>query len=112
MSAPTTSTAAGALEPAERLLRERVLKAILCISIVDLLLLLPLIYGLVAGVDSLSPIFGPLHGTGFLIELGLIGWGAINGWWGWWYPAVTLITTGPPGAILGHPKAKREALGA
>lgn len=112
MSAPTTAASPGALDPAERLLRERVLKAILWISIVDLLLFLPLVYGLAAGDDSFSPIFGPLHGTGFIIEIGLVGWGALQGWWGWWYPAITLITTGPPGALIGHRKAKRDALGA
>ena len=29
---------------------------------------------------------------------------------GWWYPAVTLVTGGPPGALLGHNRAKRQAL--
>ena len=45
------------------------------------------------------------------IEVGLTAWGSINKWWGWWYPIVTIITTGPPGALLGHGRAKREALG-
>lgn len=106
MSAPTLN-----LDQTERQLRENVLKWILIVSWIDLLLFLPLIYGLAAGNDSFSPIFGPIHGVGFIIEVGLIGWGAINKWWGWWYPAVTIITTGPPGAILGHKKAKQEALG-
>lgn len=101
-----------ALDPTERKLREQVLKAIVIVSIIDLLLFLPLIYGLAVGDDSFSPIFGPIHGIGFIIEVGLVGWGAMQGWWGWWYPFVTFITTGPPGALLGHGKAKREALGA
>ncbi len=107
MSAPTVT-----LDATERQLRERVLKAILIISWIDLFLFLPLIYGLAVGNESLSPIFGPIHGTAFIIDVGLIVYGAMNKWWGWWYPAVTIITTGPPGAILGHGKAKREALGA
>ena len=107
MSAPTLAP-----DTTERELRAKVLKAILIISWIDLLLFLPLIYGLAAGDDSFSPIFGPIHGVGVIAEVGLIGYGAINKWWGLWYPAVTIITTGPPGAILGHPKAKREALGA
>lgn len=105
-----TSTAP-AVDATERQLREQVLKWILIVSWVDLLLFLPLLYGVIAGNESLSPIFGPIHGVGFIIEVGLIGYGAINKWWGWWYPVVTVITTGPPGAILGHRKAKREALG-
>ncbi|MBJ7470460.1 MAG: hypothetical protein JHD16_04130 [Solirubrobacteraceae bacterium] len=106
MSAPTVT-----LDASERQLRERVLKWILIVSWIDLLLFLPLIYGLAVGNESLSPIFGPIHGTGFIIEVAMIGYGAVNKWWGWWYPIVTIITTGPPGAILGHPRAKREALG-
>ncbi len=106
MAAPTI-----ALDATERKLRERVLKWILIVSWIDLILLLPLLYGLAAGNDSLSPIFGPIHGTFFIIDIGLIVYGAMNKWWGWWYPAVTFITTGPPGAILGHGKARREALG-
>lgn len=106
MTSPAT-----AIDATERQLREQVLKWILIVSWIDLLLFLPLLYGVIADVDSLSPIFGPIHGVGFVIEVGLIGWGAINKWWGWWYPIVTVITTGPPGAILGHRRAKREAHG-
>ena len=92
-------------------LRARVLKWITIVAVVDLLLFLPLIYGVITSDKSLTPLFGPLHGTGFMIEVGLTAWGASNKWWGWWYPAVTFISTGPPGALLGHGKAKREALG-
>lgn len=106
MSAPTIT-----LDATERQLRERILKWILIVSWIDLFLFLPLAYGLIVGNDSFSPIFGPIHGTAFIIDVAMIGYGALNKWWGWWYPAVTIITTGPPGAILGHRKAKREALG-
>lgn len=111
MSAPAFTGQPLALDPAERQLRERVLLAITVIAVIDLFLFLPLVYGLIAGDDSLSPIFGPLHGTGFIVEIALVGYGAAKRWWGWWYAAVTFITTGPPGALLGHGKAKREALG-
>ncbi len=60
---------------------------------------------------GLAPIIGPIHGAGFLFEIYLAGLGAQDRWWGWWYPAVIFITTGPPGAILGHRKAHEEALG-
>lgn len=112
MSAPTKANTTGTLDPAERSKRELILKAILWISIIDLLLFLPLIYGLAAGDDRFSPIFGPIHGFGFVVEVGLVAYGAMSRWWGWWYPAITVITTGPPGALLGHGKAKRDALGA
>ena len=53
---------------------------------------------------------GPIHGLGFLVELNLVARGAALGRWGWWYPAVTLFTGGPPGALLGHNRARRQAL--
>ena len=102
---PTTA------EPTDLALRARVLKWITIVAVIDLLLFLPLVYGLISGNKELTPLFGPLHGTGFMIEVGLTAWGSMNNWWGWWYPIVTIITTGPPGALLGHGKAKREALG-
>lgn len=104
MSTAPTPTAAEDLE-----LRAKVLRWILIIAIVDLVLFLPLVYGVITGNKALTPIFGPLHGTGFMIEVALTGWGASKGWWGWWYPALTFVTTGPPGALIGHGKAKREA---
>ncbi len=48
----------------------------------DLVLFLPLVYGVITGNKALTPIFGPLHGTGFMIEVALTGWGASKGWWG------------------------------
>lgn len=92
-------------------LRAKVLKWILIVAVVDLVLFLPLIYGVVTGNKDLTPLFGPLHGIGFMVEVGLTAWGAMNKWWGWWYPIVTVVTTGPPGALIGHGKAKRETLG-
>lgn len=90
----------------------KVLKWIAIIAFVDLLLFLPLLYGVITGNKDLTPIFGPLHGAGFVAEVGLVSWGWMQRWWGLWYPALTLITTGPPGALLGHGRAKREALAA
>lgn len=110
----TASPAADPLsaEPTDLALRAKVLRWITIVAVVDLLLFLPLVYGMVTGNKELTPIFGPLHGIGFMIEVGLTVWGSMNKWWGLWYPAITLVTTGPPGALLGHAKAKREALGA
>ncbi|MDQ8045773.1 MAG: hypothetical protein AAGC46_16550 [Solirubrobacteraceae bacterium] len=112
MTAPTEALKSpAALDPAERDLRTKVLKAITIIAVIDLFLFLPLVYAVIAGDRGVSKAFGPIHGTGFLIEIALVAFGSYSKWWGWWYSAVTLITTGPPGALLGHAKAKREALG-
>ena len=86
------------------------LRLIVIVSIVDFLLLIPLVVGVIIDWHGAAPIIGPIHGAGFLWELYLVARGAAEGWWGWWYPAVTLVTGGPPGALLGHNKAKRQAL--
>lgn len=107
-SSPTTP----AITAEERALRRNVLRAILVISAAGLVMLIALVYGMVAGVEWISPVFGPIHGAGVIAEFGLIAYGVWKGWWGQWYFWVTLVTTGPPGALLGHGKASREALGA
>jgi hypothetical protein len=80
------------------------------VSIVDFILLIPLVVGVIIDYHDLAPVIGPIHGLGFLVELYLVARGAALGWWGWWYPAVTLVTGGPPGALLGHNRARRQAL--
>lgn len=108
MSAPATASDP-ALTAEERELRAKVLRWIFIISAAGLVMLIALFYGMLSDVEWISPIFGPIHGIGVIAEFGLVGWGAYKGWWGWWYPIITVITTGPPGALLGHGKAKREA---
>jgi hypothetical protein len=96
------------MNSAERPLR--LLRLIVIVSIIDFLLLIPLVVGVIIDYHELAPIIGPIHGAGFLWELYLVARGAGEGWWGWWYPAVTLVTGGPPGALLGHHRARRQAL--
>ena len=88
---------------------ESLLKQVWWVSWIDLALLVPLVVGVIVDYHGLAPILGPIHGAGFLWELYLVFRGAAEGYWGWWYPAVTLVTGGPPGALLGHRRAKREA---
>lgn len=109
MSVPR-DPAAPPLTDEERTQREKRLKLIWWVAVADLILLIPLIIGVITDNHGLAPILGPIHGAGFLFEVYLTGLGAQDRWWGWWYPAVTLITTGPPGALLGHRKAHNEAL--
>ena len=47
-------------------------------------------------------ILGPLHGVNFLILLVTAGTAALDGLWGWWYPAAILLTAGPIGALIGE----------
>jgi hypothetical protein len=59
------------------------------VSIVDFILLIPLVVGVIVDYHGLAPVIGPIHGLGFLLELYLVARGATLGWWGWWYPGVT-----------------------
>lgn len=75
----------------------RLLNIVLAIGIADLLLFIALMY--VAVIDrneSAISVLGPIHGIGFVALVGLTAKGAVDGRWGWWFPGITLITTGPP----------------
>ena len=50
-------------------------------------------------------------GLGFVLLMYLTAKGAGEGRWGWWFPAVTLVTAGPPGSILGEIKLRRDLAG-
>jgi integral membrane protein len=75
---------------------------------VDFVLLVPLVYASLTNNDSLISMLGPIHGMGFLLQLGLTAVGAIEKRWGWWFPAIVVVTLGPPGALIGHVKVSRE----
>jgi hypothetical protein len=79
---------------------KRLLNVVLAVGIVDLVLFVFLI---VAAVNDSGAVhaLGPIHGIGFLILVGITAKGAMDGRWGWWFPIVTLVTTGPPGSIIG-----------
>jgi len=55
-----------------------------------------------AGTRSLVHILGPLHGVNFLILLVTAGTAALDGLWGWWFPALILVTAGPIGTFIGE----------
>jgi hypothetical protein len=80
----------------------RLLNIVLAIGIADLILFAVLIYvAFIDRSDAAVRVIGPIHGIGFLALLGLTAKGAVDGRWGWWFPGITLITTGPPGSIIG-----------
>lgn len=90
--------------------REKRLRLIWWVAIIDALLLVPLVIGVLVDSHITGPVIGPIHGFGFLLEIYLAYLGSRDRWWGYWYPVAMIVTLGPPGAILGHPRAKREAL--
>ena len=80
---------------------KRQLNLVLVVAILDALLLVPLVYGFITDSEVHKEILGPIHGVGFLLLLYLTGKGAIENAWGWWFPAIVVVTGGPPGSIVG-----------
>ena len=81
--------------------KKRQLNIVLVVAILDALLLVPLVYGFVTDSEVHKEILGPIHGVGFLYLVYLTGKGAIDKAWGWWFPAIVVVTGGPPGSIIG-----------
>jgi hypothetical protein len=79
----------------------RQLNIVLVLAIVDGLLLIPLVYGFITHSEVHKEILGPIHGVGFLTLIFLTARGAMKQWWGWWFPAIVVVTAGPPGSIIG-----------
>jgi len=81
----------------------RLLNAVLVVGIADALLLVVLLYfAFVDRSDAAVSVLGPIHGIGYLLLLGLTGRGAVDDQWGWWFPALVLVTGGPIGSFIGE----------
>ncbi len=79
----------------------RRLNVVLVVAVLDALLLVPLVYGFITDSEVHKEILGPIHGLGFLLMLFLTARGAGERLWGWWFPAIVVVTGGPPGSIIG-----------
>jgi hypothetical protein len=90
----------------------RRLNIILVLAIVDAVLLVPLLLHRFGDLDI--PVFpiGMTHGLLFIALVGLCAKGALDGLWGWWFPAVTVITGGPLGSIVGDIVVRRRVAAA
>lgn len=86
----------------------RTLRWVAIAAFVDFLLLVPLVYASLSDADQLVSILGPIHGIGYLIQLFLTVRGAGERLWGWWFPAIVVVTLGPPGALYGHLRISRQ----
>jgi hypothetical protein len=81
----------------------KLLNAVLVVGVLDALLLLVLLYfAFVDRSDAAVSVLGPIHGIGYLLLLGLTGRGALDDQWGWWFPALVLVTGGPIGSFVGE----------
>jgi hypothetical protein len=90
------------IAPAEPAAIRRQLRWVAIVALVDFVLLVPLAGGALTGHHQLARSLGPVHGVGFIIELSLAVRGVTSRFWGWWFPAVVLVTGGPLGALIGH----------
>ena len=78
------------------------------VAIADFLLLVPLIVASINDAESVVSVLGPIHGVGYLLQLYLCVRGAGEGWWGWWFPALVIVTLGPPGSLIGDLRVRRR----
>ncbi len=51
---------------------------------------------------ELVSILGPIHGINFLLLVMVVGLGAVDKLWAWWFPVITFFTGGPIGAFIGE----------
>lgn len=78
------------------------------VAIVDFLFLVPLVIASLSNDDGLVGALGPIHGIGFLILGFLCVKGVGEGRWGWWFPAIVVVTLGPPGSLYGEHRIRRQ----
>lgn len=78
------------------------------LALVDAVALVVLVACAVTNTESVVHVLGPIHGIGFLGLLYLCVKGAGEDRWGWWFPALVLVTAGPPGSLVGDVKIRRE----
>jgi len=86
----------------------RQLNLILVIGLADFLLLLVLLWASFTEREEAVSVLGPVHGVGFLALLFLCARGAGERRWGWWFPAVVLVTGGPIGSLVGDVALRRK----
>ena len=79
------------------------------IALADLVLLIVLLVASFANNEKMVQIFGLTHGIVFLALIAIVGIGAVQKLWTWWFLVGTLVTTGPPGALVGEALIARKA---
>jgi ABC-type Fe3+ transport system permease subunit len=77
------------------------------VAILDFILLVPLVIAALSHAEGVVNILGPVHGVGFLFLLFLCVRGVGQDRWGWWFPAIVVVTLGPPGALIGERRIRR-----
>jgi len=81
----------------------RFLNWIAIVALIDVVLLIPLVWASrwVADNHEVVSVLGPIHGFLFMALVGMVAWGSLQKWWGWWFPLIVVLTLGPIGSLLG-----------
>jgi hypothetical protein len=88
---------------------KKLLNIVLAVGIADALALVVLVYfAFIERSDAVVHVLGPIHGLGFLALLALTANGALQRFWGWWFPAAVLVTGGPLGSLIGEVILRRR----
>lgn len=87
-------------DPGERVKTLKRLNAIGVIAIADAVLLAVLLVASFSDSD-LVHVLGPIHGIGFVALVALCVRGVTEERWDWWFPAIVVVTGGPPGSLIG-----------
>jgi hypothetical protein len=102
----STPAPAAATDPAAR---KTLLNRVLIVGLADAALLVILVFvAFVHRSDTAVHVLGPLHGLGFLALLALTANGVLQAFWGWWFPAIVLVTGGPVGSLAGDYVLRRR----
>jgi hypothetical protein len=86
----------------------RTLNRVRIVAIVDAILLVPLVIAAVTDAEGVVDVLGPLHGLGFLLLVFMTVRGVSERLWGWWFPALVVVTLGPPGSLIGDLRIRRQ----
>src|SRR4051812_171032 len=88
---------------------KQLLNRVLIGGIAAALLLVVLIYfAWIDRSDNAVHVLGPIHGLGFVALQFMTADGALRKLWGWWFPAIVLITGGPLGSIVGDVVLRKQ----
>ena len=86
----------------------KLLNAIRVVALLDALLLAPLVFAALTDREDWVSVLGPVHGVGFLLLIVMVVRGVIERHWGWWFPALVVVTLGPPGSLIGDVRIRRD----
>jgi hypothetical protein len=85
----------------------KLLDIVRVVAVGDAILLVLLLAAAIAEAEGAVSVLGPVHGIGYLVLLYLVMRGAGERLWGWWFPALVVVTLGPLGSLIGDVRIRR-----